>query len=785
MRKLFKGRSTERDAFRILRSVQQSIPIKRIYKDGVFQVSGRFSKTWRFFDINYAVASPEKQMELFLSYCGVLNSLPIDAGIKLTLVNRQLNRQEFSRNLLMAYRQDGRDYMRREYNDILLDKASGSNNLVQEKYITVSVAKRSIEEARTFFARVGTDLTAGLGRMDSGIREITLNERLRLFHDFFRVGQESAFAFDLQTAQRRGHDFRDAIAPETLQFFHDHYAVDERVGRTLFLREYASFIKDTMITELMDYPRNMMLSIDIVPVATDEAVSEMHRRIMAVESDITRWQQRQNHHNNFSANIPYDLEQMRKETREFLDDLTARDQRMMYALVTLTHLADNEEQLEQDTEALSAIGRSHGCQFATMKHQQEDALNTVLPYGLRRIDAMRTLTTESTAVLLPFKTQEIMDTGGLYYGVNAVSRNLIICNRDAMLNGHGLYMGVSGSGKSMMAKQEIGFVALNTNHDIIVVDPEREYGPLIRALGGEVITISASNGSYVNALDISKEYGDRRNPLVLKSEFIMSLCEQLMGAGEIGAKEKSIIDRCTANIYRKYIRKYEGDPPTLKDLYDDLMRQKEPVAHEIALALELFTTGSLNVFAHQTNIDTRNRIICYDIQDLGENLKPIGLLVMLDSILNRVIRNRQQGRYTHVYIDEIYLFFASPGVGGKSAINNYSSEFLYKCWKRFRKYYATLTGITQNVEECLLSDTARLMFANSEFLVLLNQAPTDRAELAKLLGASDAQMDYVSDAPAGHGLIKVGSCLVPFINELPRDTELYRLMTTKPGEQNA
>ena len=371
------------------------------------------------------------------------------------------------------------------------------------------------------------------------------------------------------------------------------------------------------------------------------------------------------------------------------------------------------------------------------------------------------------------------------YGVNAVSRNLIICNRDAMLNGHGLYTGVSGSGKSMMAKQEIGFVALNTDHDIIVVDPEREYGPLIRALGGEVITISASNGSYVNALDISKEYGDGRNPLVLKSEFIMSLCEQLMGAGEIGAKEKSIIDRCTANIYRKNIHKYEGDPPTLKDLYDDLMRQKEPVAHEIALALELFTTGSLNVFAHQTNIDTRNRITCYDIQDLGENLKPIGLLVMLDSILNRVIRNRQQGRYTHVYIDEIYLFFASPGVGGKSAINNYSSEFLYKCWKRFRKYYATLAGITQNVEECLLSDTARLMFANSEFLVLLNQAPTDRAELAKLLDASDAQMDYVSDAPAGHGLIKVGSCLVPFINELPRDTELYRLMTTKPGEQNA
>ena len=561
MRKLFKGRSTERDAFRIPRSVQQSIPIKRIYKDGIFRVSGRFSKTWRFFDINYAVASPEKQMELFLGYCGVLNSLPIDAGIKLTLVNRQLNRQEFSQNLLMAYRQDGRDYMRREYNDILLDKASGSNNLVQEKYITVSVAKHSIEEARTFFARVGTDLTAGLGRMDSGIREITLNERLRLFHDFFRVGQESAFAFDLQTAQRRGHDFRDAIAPETLQFFHDHYAVDERVGRTLFLREYASFIKDTMITELMDYPRNMMLSIDIVPVATDEAVSEMHRRIMAVESDITRWQQRQNHHNNFSANIPYDLEQMRKETREFLDDLTARDQRMMYALVTLTHLADNEEQLEQDTEALSAIGRSHGCQFATMKHQQEDALNTVLPYGLRRIDAMRTLTTESTAVLLPFKTQEIMDTGGLYYGVNAISKNLLICDRKRLISPHAFYLGVSGSGKSVAMKNTIANVALSTNDDIIIIDAEREYAPIARALGGEVIEISPNSQHHINPLDLQDGYEDGENPIAMKSELITSILEQQMGAGLLSGSQKSIIDRCTASVYQNYFHA-KGALPT-------------------------------------------------------------------------------------------------------------------------------------------------------------------------------------------------------------------------------
>lgn len=784
IKSLLAGRRAERDRFSIPKSVQKSIPIKRIYKDGVFQVSGKFSKTWRFFDVNYAVASLDKQMEMFMAYCAFLNALPINAGAKITLFNRKLNPREFSRSLLMQMQGDGRDGFRAEYNDIVSDKAADSNNLIQEKYITISVEKKNAEEARTFFNRVGADLTGGLARLDSGIRDITVNERLRLFHDFFRNGQEQNFYFDLKTTMRRGHDFKDAIAPDCLSFKKDHYEMGEQVGRVLFLREYASFIKDSMITELTDFPRNMMLSIDILPVATDEAVSEMQKRIMAVETDITRWQTRQNANNNFTANIPYDLEQMRKETKEFLDDLTTRDQRMMIGLVTLTHLADSLEQLDEDTEALQAIGRTKACQFATLKYQQEDGLNTVLPYGLRRIDAMRTLTTESTAVLMPFKSQEVQDAGGVYYGVNAVSHNLIICNRGNLLNGNGFILGVSGSGKSMAAKQEFSSLALSTDHDLIIVDPEREYGPLVRALGGEVITISASNpdNSHINALDISAEYGDGKNPLVLKSEFIMSLCEQLMGVGKIDAKEKSIIDRCVANIYREYIKTYQGDPPTLKDLHADLMKQKEPAAHDIALALELFTTGSLNVFSHQTNINTNNRILCFDIQDLGENLKPIGLLVMLDAILNRVIKNRREGKFTHVYIDEIYLFFAGGSMSGRGGINNYSSEFLYKCWKRFRKYYATLTGITQNVEECLLSDTARMMFANSEFLLMFNQAATDRAELAKLLGISDAQMDYITNAQAGCGLIKVGGGIVPFVNEFPKDTALYKLMTTKPGE---
>ena len=751
---LFKHRrSAERDAFFVPRSVQKSIPIKRIYQDGVFQVSGKFSKTWRFFDVNYAVASPEKQRELFMTYCSFLNSLPIGATAKITLFNRQLNQKDFGRTLLMPMQGDRRDRYRNEYNGLVLGKAAESNNLIQEKYITVSAEKKSVEEARAFFSRVGTDLTTGLSRMSSSVREITVN------------------------------DFRDCIAPDCNSFQKNHCELGDHVGRTLFLREYASFISDEMITELMDYPRNMMLSIDIIPVAMDEAVSDIRKRIMSVESDITRWQQRQNQNNNFTANIPYDLEQMRSETKEFMDDLMSRDQRMMLALVTLTHLADNLEQLDQDTEALQAIGRARGCQFNILRYQQEDALNTVLPLGLKRIDATRTLTTECTAVLMPFKSQEIQDAGGIYYGVNAVSHNLIVCNRGNLLNGNGFITGVSGSGKSMAAKQEVSALALSTDHDIIIVDPEREYGELVRALGGEVITISAAdpNGCHINALDLSEGYGDGREPLVMKSEFIMSLYEQLMGADKIEPQEKSIIDRSVGNIYREYLKSYQGQPPTLKDLYDDLMKQVNPEAHRIALALELFTVGSLNVFSHQTNINTKSRILCFDIQDLGENLKSVGLLVMLDAIYNRVIQNRREGKYTHVYIDEIYLFFAN-GSGSGHSITNYSSEFLYKCWKRFRKYGATLTGITQNVEECLLSNTARMMFANSEFLLMLNQATTDREQLARLLGASDTQMSYVDNALAGHGLIKVGGAIVPFANELPKNTELYRLMSTRPGE---
>ena len=517
----------------------------------------------------------------------------------------------------------------------------------------------------------------------------------------------------------------------------------------------------------------MMMSLDIIPVPTDEAVREVENRLLGVETNITNWQRKQNQNNNFSAVIPYDMEQQRKESKEFLDDLTTRDQRMMFAVLTMVHTAETKEQLDSDTEVLLTTARKHLCQFATLKHQQMDGLNTALPFGLRKINALRTLTTESLAVFIPFRVQEICHPNGIYYGQNVISKNLIIADRKSLLNGNSFILGVSGSGKSFAAKGEMANLILSTDADIIVIDPEREYSQLVKAMGGEVIHISATSNNHINAMDMNKEYGDGANPVILKSEFILSLCEQLIGANNLGAKQKSIIDRCTASVYRKYQQNnYKGTPPTLQDFRMELLKQDEPEAKEIALQLELFTDGSLNTFAKHTNVDTGNRLICYDILDLGKQLLPIGMLVVLDNILNRITQNRAKGRNTFIFIDEIYLLFQ----------HEYSANFLFTLWKRVRKYGAYATGITQNVDDLLQSHTARTMLANSEFIVMLNQASTDRIELAKLLNISDLQLSYITNVDAGHGLIKVVSSLVPFVNKFPKNTKLYKLMTTKPGE---
>ena len=653
---LSKARKQERVKFRIPRNVQDCIPIRRIWADGIFQVGHQFSKTWSFTDINYSIAGKDDKTAMFLDYCDLLNALDSGASAKITLYNRRINKEEFERSVLLPLKEDGLDNYREEFNEMLRAQVTESNNsIVRERYLTISVVKRNIEEARTYFARVGTDLTTKLAALSSLAQELSLNERLRIFRDFFRPADPPAAEFDIHQKARRGQHFKDWLCPSSMEFSADHFKIDDRLGRVLYLQDFASYLKDSFVSELCDLDRELMLSIDILPIPTDEAARQLQNTLLGVETNVTNWQRKQNANNNWTAVVPYDMELQRKETKEMLDDLTTRDQRMMFGLVTLVHMADTKEQLDDDTESLLSVARKHLCQLSTLRWQQRDGLDTVLPYGLRRIEALRTLTTESTAVLIPFRAQEIMQQKGMYYGQNAVSKNRIVVDRRQLLNGNSFRLGVSGSGKSMSAKEEIAQIALSTEDDILILDVESEFGHLVEAFGGEVIRISATSDTHINALDMDRAYGDERNPIVSKSEFVLSLFEQLIGSGLVTAKEKSILGRCTEQVYMPYVRNgYKGSVPTLKDFYRLLKIQPEPEAQGLALSSELFITGTLGTFAQPTNVDTKARIIAYDIRELGEQLMPLGMLVTLDAIYNRVIQNWKRGHRTWIFCDEFY-----------------------------------------------------------------------------------------------------------------------------------
>lgn len=759
-----KGKST------IPKSVQEVIPIKKIYSDGIFLVGkNKYSIMYRFTDINYAVASKEDKETMFLDYSELLNSFDSGATTKITIALRRINKQDFKKDILLKFKEDGLDIYRQEYNQMLLDKSVNANGMVREIYLTISIFKKSYDDAKIYFRRISNDIISHLSKLGSKCCQLNLNDRLKILHDFYRIGEESNFNFDLKNEMKRGHNFKDYICPDAFSFKSDYFEMGNKVGRVLFLKDYASYIKDSMVSELTDMNQNMMMSIDVIPIPTDEAVKEVENRLLGVETNITNWQRKQNANNNFSAVVPYDLEQQRKESKEFLDDLTTRDQRMMFANLTMVITSDTKERLDADTETVLLTARKHLCQIVPLKYQQMDGLNTVLPIGVRNIETLRTLTTESLAVLNPFRVQEIMDEGGIYYGENAISNNLIMVNKENLLNQSAFLLGVPGSGKSFSAKELITFLSLSTNDDILICDPEGEYSALVNAMGGEVIEISASSKDHINAMDMTEGYGDGVNPVSDKSEFILSLFEQLDKNG-LGPREKSIIDRCTALVYEDYHD--SGKMPTLIDLREKLLQQPEKEAKNLALSLELFTNGSLNVFSHETNVNTSSRIISYDIYKLGKQLKTMGLLVITDAMINRVSDNFKKGKRTHIFIDEIHVMFA----------NEYSATFFNSAWRQFRKRNAYPTAITQNVEYLLSSVDASTMLSNSEFIVMLNQASSDRKELAKLLNISDEQMSYITNSDAGCGLIKYGSSLVPFINKFPKETKLYKLMTTKPGE---
>ncbi|MCD7894927.1 MAG: TraE family protein [Erysipelotrichaceae bacterium] len=761
-----------KDKFSVPRTAQDIIDIDTIYKDGIFCSGKKFSKSYKFKDINYAIASKEEKEGSFLNYSELLNSLDSSVITKITINNHKIDLKSFKEKILIPMKDDGMNDMREEYNNILLDNLANIDGMTQEKYITITAFKDSIDEARNFFARTTVELSAHFAKLGSELEELDATERLKILHDFYRNGEEEQFMFDMEDSMRKGHHFKDAICPYYPVFKDKYFKLGDKYGRVLYLSEYARYIKDSFIAELCSLNKNLMYSLDIITVPTDEAVGEVEKVSLGVDTNIANWQMRQNSNNNFSAAIPYDMEMQRKECKEFLDDLTVRDQRMMFGCITIVHLADSLEELDNDTEVLMSTARKYMCKLSILygASRQLDGLSTVLPIGTNKLGIVRTLLTESLAVFIPFRAQEIMEEGGYWYGQNAITNNLIMLNKESLLNPNGMNLGVPGSGKSMITKLQVYAIGLRGEDDIIICDPEGEYTPLVQRLGGEVIQIAAGSRNHINAMDMSEGYGDSGNPVGDKSQFIMSLFEQLDREG-IKPIDRSIIDRCVTQVYQE---SYENNEiPTLMTLRRKLLEQPEMEARSLALKLELFTEGSLDVFAHKTNVNTNSRIISYDIFKLGKQLKTIGLLVITDAMINRVNENWKRGKRTHIIIDEFHVVFS----------NEESASFFNSAWRQFRKRDGYPVGVTQNVEYLLDSVEASTMLSNSECVVMLNQAYQDREKLATLLNISDEQLSYITNAQPGCGLIKYGGSIVPFVCRIPKNTDLYKTITTKPADR--
>ncbi len=758
----------DKERFTVPRSVQQTIPIQRIWQDGLFYSGSRYSQAWRFSDINYLLSGRAEKEQKFHIYSALLNAQKSGCYAQITICNHSLDRNQFAASVLLPEREDSRGRYRDEYNQFLLEQAIGEDTIVQERYVTISDRFKTPEDARMGLGRVGADLMGHFSRLGSLCEPLDAGQRLKALRAFFRP-DTPAPAFDCMDAMRKGHGFRDYLCPMSLSIKGSYFEMDGKFGRVLFLRSYANFINDELISDLASLPRNMVLTIGFIPVPTDEAVKEIQNKLLATETNIAQWQRKQNQANNFSSVIPYDMEQQRTETTEFLNDLSARDQRMLFTLVSIVHLADSKAQLDQDTETLQAKASGHMCELGVLRYQQLPGLQTTLPFGMRRIHALRTLTTEGLAILTPFRSQEIIQPGGFFLGINPTTGNPILLDRSLLQNPNFFVLGVPGSGKSILLKEIIIAMALGTEDDILICDPEGEFSALVEALGGEVARIAVGSGAYINAMELSEGYSDSKKPWLEKSEFILSLIEQLDKKG-LGLDEKSVLDRCLDLAYEEYL---QGAPmPTLCELRQKLLMQPEPVAKNLTLSLELFTEGSLDVFSKPTNIRTNSRILSYDISSLGGQLKTIGTLMITDAMINRVSDNWRSGKRTHLITDEFHVMLGSQ----------HGAEFFDSAWRRYRKRNGFPVAATQNVEFLLDTVHGSTMVSNSECVVMLNQSMRDTEKLTQLFHISDDQARYITNAQAGSGLLRYAGTLIPFVNRFKKDTELYRLITTKPGE---
>ena len=761
------------------KSAQDSIPYERMWPDGICRLpDGHYTKTIQFQDINYQLSQNEDKTAIFEGWCDFLNYFDSSIRFQLSFLNLAASEETFARAISIPLQGDDFDSIRTEYMTMLQNQlAKGNNGLIKTKYLTFGIDADSLKAAKPRLERIETDILNNFKRLGVVAESLGGKARLAQLHGIFHMDEQVPFRFEWDWLAPSGLSTKDFVAPSGFEFrTGKQFRMGKKYGAVSFVQILAPELNDRMLADFLDMESSLIVSLHIQSVDQVKAIKTVKRKITDLDRSKIEEQKKAVRAGYDMDIIPSDLATYGAEAKKLLQDLQSRNERMFLVTFLVLNTADNPRQLDNNIFQASSIAQKYNCQLTRLDFQQEEGLMSCLPLGLNQIEIQRGLTTSSTAIFVPFTTQELFQNGkeALYYGINALSNNLIMVDRKLLKNPNGLILGTPGSGKSFSAKREIANCFLLTTDDVIICDPEAEYAPLVERLHGQVIKISPTSTNYINPLDINLDYSDDESPLSLKSDFILSLCELIVGGKEgLQPVQKTIIDRCVRLVYQTYL----NDPrpenmPILEDLYDLLRAQEEKEAQYIATALEIYVTGSLNVFNHRSNVDINNRIVCYDIKELGKQLKKIGMLVVQDQVWNRVTINRAAHKSTRYYIDEMHLLLKEEQ----------TAAYTVEIWKRFRKWGGIPTGITQNVKDLLSSREVENIFENSDFVYMLNQAGGDRQILAKQLGISPHQLSYVTHSGEGEGLLFYGATILPFVDHFPKNTELYRIMTTKPQE---
>ena len=750
-----------------------------MFPDGICRVTDTYyTKTIQFQDINYQLSQNEDKTAIFDGWCDFLNYFDASVHFQLTFLNMAANKDTYGTQITIPLRGDEDDAIRTEYTQMLRDQlAKGNNGLIKTKYLTFGIDADGMKTAKPRLERIETDVLNNFKRLGVAAEPLNGTERLRLLHDMLRIDDPAPFRFSWDWLASSGLSVKDFIAPSSFEFAKGNYfGIGQKRGAVSFLQILAPELNDRMLADFLDMESSLIVTMHVQSVDQVSAIKTIKRKITDLDRMKIEEQKKAVRSGYDMDIIPSDLATYGAEAKKLLQELQSRNERMFLLTFLVLNIADSVPKLRNNVFQASSIAQKYNCQLVRLDFRQEEGLMSSLPLGLNQVEIQRSLTTSAVAIFVPFTTQELYQNGSeaLYCGLNALSNNLIMVDRKFLKNPNGLILGTPGSGKSFAAKREIANVFFVTNDDIIICDPEAEYGPLVERLHGQVIKISPTSPHYINPMDLNLNYSDDENPLSLKSDFILSLCELIVG-GKDGLQpvEKTIIDRCVRMVYRDYLNDPKPENmPVLEDLYHELRRQEEKEAQYVATALEIYVTGSLNVFNHRTNVDIQNRIVAFDIKELGKQLKKIGMLVVQDQVWNRVTVNREAHKATRYYIDEFHLLLKEEQTAA------YSVEI----WKRFRKWGGVPTGITQNVKDLLASREVENIFENSDYIYMLNQASGDRQILAKQLNISPHQLSYVTHSGEGEGLLFYGNIILPFVDRFPKDTELYRVMTTKPNE---